>query len=140
MELSPGLAEIIAEGKASQEMLRHSPIPQLYVLPAGEMHEDRPGPYDCWGIDYLLKLMNSEPFTKECGFVVFDAPPLMEQRSSVHLARLVDGVVLVVEAEKDRWEIVNRVKDELHEAKAHVLGVILNKRRFPIPKMIYRRL
>ena len=42
-----------------------------------------------------------------------------------------DGIVLVVEAETVRWEIVLRAKEILSRAGAKIVGGILNKRREP---------
>jgi len=52
----------------------------------------------------------------------------------------VDGVVMVVDAGKTRWQIAERQKRELTSQGGNVLGVILNNRTYPIPDSIYRRL
>jgi len=45
-----------------------------------------------------------------------------------------------VEAERSRWEVVQRTKELLVKSNANVLGVVINKRRFYIPKWLYRTL
>lgn len=52
----------------------------------------------------------------------------------------VDGVLLVVDADKTRWQIAEKQKRELTAQGGHVLGVILNNRTYPIPESIYKRL
>ena len=52
----------------------------------------------------------------------------------------VDGVVLVVDAGKTRWQIAERQKRELISQGGNILGVILNNRTYPIPDSIYKRL
>jgi Mrp family chromosome partitioning ATPase len=52
----------------------------------------------------------------------------------------VDGVVLVVDAGKTRWQIAEQQKRELTAQGGNVLGVILNNRTYPIPESIYKRL
>jgi succinoglycan biosynthesis transport protein ExoP len=73
-------------------------------------------------------------------FTVFDMPPVLEENSAVRLAGLLDGVILVVEAERARWEVVQRAKGLLEQAKANMLGVVLNKRRYYVPEWVYRTL
>jgi len=73
-------------------------------------------------------------------FVVLDCPPIRRMFSSLHVFELVDGVILVVEAEKVRREVIEKEVSMLKNAGAKILGVVLNKRRFPIPKFLYRRL
>ncbi|MBN1558358.1 MAG: hypothetical protein JW951_09455 [Lentisphaerae bacterium] len=77
---------------------------------------------------------------RDYGFVVFDLPPLREERSAMHLGGSMDGVIVTVEAERVRREIVQRGVALLRETKTHIVGVCLNKRRFHVPEWVYRRL
>lgn len=52
----------------------------------------------------------------------------------------VDGIVLVIDAGKTRWQIAEKQKRELVAQGGNVLGVILNNRTYPIPDSIYNRL
>jgi len=52
----------------------------------------------------------------------------------------VDGVVLVVEAEKTRWQVVESLKEKIENSGGNILGMVFNKRRFYIPENIYRRM
>jgi Mrp family chromosome partitioning ATPase len=73
-------------------------------------------------------------------FTVVDMPALEEDGSPVQLAGACDGVILVVEAERLRWEVIAQAKQHLQEWNVNVLGVLLNKRRFPVPEWIYAAL
>jgi Mrp family chromosome partitioning ATPase len=48
--------------------------------------------------------------------------------------------VLVLEANNTRREAAMRVTEQLNMAQIKVLGAVLNKRTFPIPEPLYRRL
>jgi len=72
--------------------------------------------------------------------VVFDMPPVWDPGFSARLASQVDGVILVVEAEKVRWEVARQAIDLLGQSKANVIGAVLNKRQFHIPEWMYKRL
>jgi Mrp family chromosome partitioning ATPase len=52
----------------------------------------------------------------------------------------VDGVVLVVEAEKTRWQVVENLKEKIQNVGGNIIGVVFNKRRFYIPEALYKRL
>jgi Mrp family chromosome partitioning ATPase len=52
----------------------------------------------------------------------------------------VDGIVMVIDAGKTRWQIAEKQKRELTAQGGNVLGVILNNRTYPIPDSIYNRL
>ena len=72
-------------------------------------------------------------------WVVVDGPPVLDAPDTVDLAPLVDGVVLVIRAGYTKRPVVVRAVDLLRKSGAHVLGSVLNRRRFEIPDFIYRR-
>jgi len=73
--------------------------------------------------------------------ILIDAPPINAYADAVLFgSRIADGVVMVVEANKTRREAVQRAKGILDADGVRLLGVVLNKRTFPIPDRLYRRL
>lgn len=73
--------------------------------------------------------------------VVFvDAPPILAEVASMVLTRCVGGVVLVVEAERTRAPIVEQARRAIEANGGRLLGIVMNKRRYHIPRAIYRRL
>ncbi len=55
-------------------------------------------------------------------------------------AKLVDGVVIVVEANTTRRDAGEQCRRTLRSARIPLLGAVLNNRDFPIPRPIYDRL
>jgi protein-tyrosine kinase len=72
--------------------------------------------------------------------ILLDVPPLSDSSDALLVTPETDGVVMVVEAEKTRWQVAENVREKVTTQGGNVLGVILNKRRFYIPPFIYRRL
>lgn len=72
--------------------------------------------------------------------IVIDGPVVTRVHDPSLLSRSVDGVVLVVESEKTRWQVAEKIKQRLANQGGNVLGVILNKQRYPIPGFIYNRI
>ena len=70
--------------------------------------------------------------------VVIDAPPANHGLLGLALANKADGVVLVIEAERTRTPIAAATLQSLAVNNAKVLGAVLNKRRFHIPRFVYR--
>lgn len=81
-----------------------------------------------------------EEIRQRFDLVLFDAPPVNMSSEALAFARVSDGVVLVVEAESTRWQVVKRAKSGIERAGGRVIGVILSKTRHHIPEFIYRRL
>ena len=71
--------------------------------------------------------------------VVIDAPAATVSSDSFALARHVDGVILIAEADYTRWPVVQHLKDRLIKSGGTILGVVLNKRRYYIPSFLYKR-
>lgn len=76
----------------------------------------------------------------EFELILIDSPSAISCAEGLLLTPKVDGVVLVVQAEKTRWQTVNKVKENILAQNGKILGVVLTKRRFPIPDFIYSRI
>ncbi len=75
---------------------------------------------------------------EEFELIIIDSPSAMSSAQCLLLSPKVDGVILVVQAEKTRWQTVDVVKERILSQDGNILGVVLNKRRYPIPDLIYR--
>jgi Mrp family chromosome partitioning ATPase len=92
-------------------------------------------------------LLNSECFKlrlqelkKEFDHVLIDAPALNLYGDAVAMGRIADGVVVVLQADATRRESALKALETLRAANIEVLGAVLNRRTFPIPDFLYRRL
>ncbi len=75
---------------------------------------------------------------KRYDMVLIDSPPAAVSPDGIEISRRVDGVVLVVEAEKTRWQVVENLKGKIAGCGGNILGVVFNKRRYYIPEKVYR--
>jgi succinoglycan biosynthesis transport protein ExoP len=72
--------------------------------------------------------------------VLIDSPPLQRSSAGIELAGLADMSLLVVEAEVTRASVARRLIERTEGAGGEIIGAILNKRVFHIPRFIYSRL
>lgn len=70
--------------------------------------------------------------------IIIDSSSEAIAPEQVSLARHVDGVLLVVEAEKTKWFKANKLIDALEGHGGTILGVVFNKRRYHIPRAVYK--
>lgn len=77
---------------------------------------------------------------KDFSCILIDAPPINVYGDALLFGRMADGLVMVLEANRTRREAAQKAKRMLDTAGVTVLGVVLNKRTFPIPEFLYRRL
>jgi receptor protein-tyrosine kinase len=73
-------------------------------------------------------------------YILISAPALSRETDATLIGQLVDGVVLIVEANHTRRETVRRAKEQLESAQVQLLGAVLDQRTLPIPEKLYRRL
>lgn len=72
--------------------------------------------------------------------VLFDTPPVRNSSTALLILPQSDGVVMVVEAGKTRWQVADSLRQRVESQGKSIVGVILNKRKYYIPRSIYRRL
>lgn len=72
--------------------------------------------------------------------ILIDCRSLKVSSEAAVLASTVDGIVVVVEAGRTRRDEIQNAKRTIEMAKGNFLGFILNKRRYPVPEWLYKRL
>ena len=77
---------------------------------------------------------------KEFSYILIDAPPLNSYSEGVALGQFSDGLVLILEANSTKRDASCRIAERLRAMQVNILGAVLNKRTFPIPDVLYRRL
>jgi capsular exopolysaccharide synthesis family protein len=134
-ERSPGFAEVICERLDAATIMQKTSVQGLSVLTAGSHAADPV--YQC-AADGLPVLIQS--LREQFGYVVIDTPPMDTMNHVVRLSHLLDGILLVMEAERVRWEVAQRVRERLMKANAIMLGVVLNRKKHHIPRWLYKTL
>jgi capsular exopolysaccharide synthesis family protein len=133
--LYPGWVNILQNGDALTKHIRPTSIFNLSVLAAGIQDEQNMSPGVAFESPGLVKELVD-------GFdlAIFDLPPMESSNNAARLAALLDGVVLVVEAELSRSDDVHRACELLSRFGARPLGVVLNKFRQSVPEWLARAL
>jgi Mrp family chromosome partitioning ATPase len=72
--------------------------------------------------------------------ILIDCRSLRSSSDAAVLASSVDGVVIVVEAGHARRDEILNAQRTIETAGGNFLGFVLNKRRYPVPEWLYRRL
>jgi capsular exopolysaccharide synthesis family protein len=135
LEQGAGLVDLLEGRVSADEVIRETEPRGLSIVMAGSPTTNAP---KLLGSSHLIKAL--EIWKERFSLVIFDTSPVLTYADAVVLGRFVDGVILVVHAGKTRWEVIQRAQEILKNAKANILGVVLNKRQYVIPKPVYRRL
>lgn len=73
-------------------------------------------------------------------YVLIDCHVAGASAALTKMAKLLDGVVLVASAGQTRKDEIYRAERIVEAAQGKILGLILNKRTYPIPGWLYRRI
>jgi Mrp family chromosome partitioning ATPase len=77
---------------------------------------------------------------QEFRYVLIDCPSLKDSHDAITLAPLVDGVVLVVEANRTRKDQILYAERAIEAGRGRLLGHILNRRSYVVPDWLHRRM
>jgi hypothetical protein len=93
-----------------------------------------------WQRSEELRRSSLEALQMSFDYVLIDCPSLKTSTAAALIAPLVDGIALVVEAGRTRRDEIQSAQRTLELTKAPFLGFVLNKRKYPVPEWLYRRL
>jgi capsular exopolysaccharide synthesis family protein len=129
-----GLDEHLNGQIAIDQALVNTTVPNLHVMPLGSHLTSLATISE----DALKRVIAS--LRDRFDYVLIDSAAVSSSPEVTVLCDKVDAVVLVVRQGATRREVVRRAKDIFERAGGKILGVVLNKRSFPIPEFLYRRL
>jgi capsular exopolysaccharide synthesis family protein len=121
MENAAGLSNFLAGQTAVEGIVHALEKPQLWFIPAGATP---PNPAELVGSTRMREVL--ERAREEFDFVILDSPPVTPVSDAVVLARVSDGVVLVVKGQDTPKDLVRRARDQLALTGAHLLGAVMN--------------
>ena len=116
-----GLVSILAEGLAADRAVVRTPVPDVFLLPAGPASPNPSGLLSSEAMRRFLEFARAD-----YDLVVLDAPPVGAVADAFILGHETDGVVLCVHGGKTRREHVAKVRDMLLRANVRILGVLIN--------------
>ncbi len=130
-----GLSDILMDNDDKAfKVLKFGPS-YLFILAGGGDYKGAVSLFESERFDEFLNETR-----KTFDYVILDGAPLPNSAETRVLCDKVDGVVMVIESGKLRKQVAIRAKQELEDAGARILGVVLNKRKYYIPNWLYKRL
>lgn len=128
-----GLADAL-RGVPLCSLVRRVDDRNLWLLSCGTMHDNERAVMASQAISACLAELRSR-----FEYVLVDAP-LIGHVETIPLAQATDGVVLILAENSTKRQAADEAIHELQKSRIRVLGGVFNKRTFPIPEVIYKRL
>ncbi|UCG07847.1 MAG: CpsD/CapB family tyrosine-protein kinase, partial [Desulfobacterales bacterium] len=132
-ENTPGLFDIFLNRSARIEKNIKG---NLYVVTCNKLLTDEIDGF--FGSERFVEFLSK--MRRNFDYVILDGPPVTSCPESLIIGARVDGVILMLVSGKTRRSVALKAKREIEGSGGNFLGLVLNKRKFYIPKWIYRRL
>ncbi len=115
-----GLSDVVMDNSKIKKVInKHNEY--LDILPSGKIP---PNPSELLGSKAMENLLDE--LQKEYDIIILDTPPVQAVTDSQILSTKVDGVILVVRAERTKKDSVKFSKESLQKVKANIIGIVLN--------------
>jgi tyrosine-protein kinase len=118
-----GLGQVLLGTVSLDDALVATAVADLRVLPSGPVT----------GVDEPVELLQSDRMfevirtCRQADFVIVDCPPIEPVADSLVLADLVDGVLLVTDAQEGTRAGVSRTRLQIEQVGGNILGGVLNR-------------
>lgn len=117
-----GVSNCIATGVSVESVIRKEVSPNLDILTSGPVP---PNPSEMIGSEKMTSLLKQAGESYD--YVLIDLPPVLPVTDAAVMSAKIDGMILVIGSGDVTPEEGKRTKEQLEQAGAHMIGVILNK-------------
>ena len=125
----PGLSNYLSGiNEKSQEQsnlinfLRETEIPNLYVMPAGNIP---PNPSELLITPQMIDLL--EALKEECDLIIIDGTPSKLVTDAVILSRIVDSTIVVTAHNQTKKDDLEKVVKDIKNVGGNIAGIVYNK-------------
>jgi len=118
---APGLSDHLAHSRPLEELILRTPYERLRILPGGA---PPPNPAELLSSNRMADLIDEIRYRYDDRYIIVDSPPPHLTAETSAMARLVDGILLVVRSGSTKREMVEDVVEKLGREK--ILGLVAN--------------
>ena len=133
---NPGLRQLLRDRNFPLDSCVHqTAVETLWLLPAGSTVDGLSRAPDWTNFRCVFESLRGR-----FSAIIADLPPVNLSSDAMIIGRLFDAAALGVEADLCGREAIQNAVSRLRRANPNVMGTVLNKRKFLVPEMLYRRL
>ena len=133
IETKPPLELVLQEGKALDGAISRVEESNLFLASLSSKIQRSLTDRSFFGSTDMWKTAR-----EQFSLILIDSSPATVTADSLSICETVNGVVLVLEAEKTRSAVAQEVKRQILMREGNLLGIVFTKRKFHIPKFIYK--
>jgi len=117
-----GLSNYLSDGTSLSEILKDSEVENLRVIMAGAPSHKTS---ELIGSKRMGELLRSLTELGDNTYIVIDSPPIISTTEPILLSKMVDGIVLVVMADRTPREAIRRAIKSIDRQK--IIGIVFNQ-------------
>ncbi|HEV8334808.1 MAG TPA: polysaccharide biosynthesis tyrosine autokinase [Candidatus Polarisedimenticolia bacterium] len=118
-----GLSSYLSGNADLGEIVQETEIPNLFLVASGPIP---PNPSELLASEHFDFLLGTLRKSSQFDHVLIDSPPLLSVADPVIMAAKAGAVILVVQCGRTAKPAAIRGREKLQQAKANILGVVLN--------------
>ena len=126
---APGLYEVLLDKATYDEATQTTMIPNLFVM-TSKREKTVPKEMILEPFAYFMKKIK-----QEYDFTIIDSAST--DKYSPSIGKIIENVLLVISYGEPQYEQIRVMVNGFNEAEANILGVVINKRKFVLPKILY---
>ncbi|MGQ9695976.1 MAG: CpsD/CapB family tyrosine-protein kinase [Thermodesulfobacteriota bacterium] len=122
---SPGLCDYLTDHIPVEAILKKSGKEKFWIIPSGRSSSLAA---ELIGSNKMAELLHNLRNFGEDTYVIIDSPPIVLSSEPLLLSRLVDGIILVIMADRTPRGVIRKAINAFPKEK--ILGVVFNQKEF----------
>jgi len=131
---SLGLSDALTQQATAMDVIIPTAYDHLFVVTNGNRSNVQVS-YEGEMIDKVLRF-----YSRGFNYIIFDGAAVFASPEPAFFAPYFDGVVVTLECEKTKWEVAQMTVEKIMNAGGSVTGIILNRRKFYVPRAVYNKI
>jgi capsular exopolysaccharide synthesis family protein len=130
-QISPGLSDFLYSDASPEGILQKTAYENLTLLTIGNTSNER---------HFFIQEPQARKFktlASDFNYVVIDGNSILGTSDSILISRYFDAAVLTISCEETKWEVALHAIEKMKNIGTRVLGIVMNNRRYYIPKALY---
>ncbi|HAR35555.1 MAG TPA: hypothetical protein DCR87_01360 [Acidobacteria bacterium] len=116
-----GLSNYLTMGLELKKLVKTTMVPSLYFINSGPIP---PNPAELLGSERMKELLGR--LKGSFDFILIDTPPVLSVTDSQVLGKMVDGLILVVQADRTPKEALRQTREIIDLLQLKTFGVVIN--------------
>jgi len=117
-----GLTSVLSRKVSISAAINRTAIPGLHILTSGPVPPNPAKLVHSYAMGFVI-----EKLKEVFDYVIIDTPPILSVTDAQIIANKCDGVILVISGGKTYRERAKKAKEILENARAQILGVVVNR-------------